>query len=352
MDFTAKPGEGKVLLSVILLLFIAIFFVYGYLKDSMALKDMHGAEWISADNQGRLYFVYEGSVYRLNPSDDSLDKVIVTNVKASSGDVIDIAINSTGDIFLTDPTTREIRIYSPTGTLVRRLPGHFKENAKIAVDDKRIYLADMQGNRVIALNIESGNISWTNKGYLMPDSLDVKNDIIFVSDKDKQLVRLIDAEDGAVVRNVTLNLSGYTYGSTILPLGNDEIILAQTYSRDGLLQKFSLNGKLVQTLRGPAGFSPSDLTITPTGNIVACDDTNYSFYSVNGGLISPLRSNHINELFRSDLKRKASLERSSLSSQLALIFCLIMLIGILVYYKKSSGESSRKDCSSYGKRHR
>jgi len=337
MGLVIKPGDKKLMLNIILIISVTAFFIYSYLKAEMALKDIHGAEWITFDTEGRLYFIYQGNVYRLNLNDDTLIKLIETDIEASSGDIMDIAVNSSGNIFLTDPKSREVHIYSPSGELVRKLQGHFKENAKIAVDDKTIYLADMQGNRVIALNIENGAILWIDMDYLIPDSLDVRDVIVYVSDKDKKLVRLLNKEDGQVIDNIKLGLSGYTYGSTILSLDNNEILLAQTYSRNGLLHKFSHQGKIIQTIRGPDGFSPSDLTMTPKGDIVVTDDSNFSFYYVKGNLASPFQFNQVEKLFENDRKKKLSLQRSSLFSGIVLIFCLIWLIGIFVYYKKSSG---------------
>ena len=46
---------------------------------------------------------------------------------------MDIAVAPSGDIFLTDPITTQINVYSDSGALKYRLKGHFKENAIMSI---------------------------------------------------------------------------------------------------------------------------------------------------------------------------------------------------------------------------
>lgn len=332
-----KQSEKKLLLSIFPLLLIAGYLVYFYFGNAMALKDIHGAEWITSDPQGRLYFVYHGDVYRFDPAGDSLTTLVRTGARTASGDVMDIALGPAGDILLTEPRSQEIRIYTPEGTLSQTLPGSFRENAKIAADDKRIYLADMQGNRVIALDRERGNILWENTGYIIPDAVDLRNNIVYVSDEDKDMVRLLGAEDGHVIKDIHMRLSGYTFGSAVLALNDDALLLAQAYSHNGLLQRYSVTGSLIQTINGPEGFMPADMTVTPSGEVIVTDDTNYTFYRVkNDGLI-PMQSKQLLTLFEGDLAKKIRLKSNTVYSRFLLLGCAAVLIGILVYHRKTAG---------------
>jgi hypothetical protein len=194
----------------------------------------------------------------------------------------------------------------------------------------------MDGNRVLALDISTGNTVWTNKGYLIPDSLDVRNGIVYVADKDRALVRLLDHADGHVIRDIALKLSGYTYGSTILVLGNGDLLLAQTYSNNGLIQKFSQDGSNIQSIEGPEGFSPVDVTLSADGRVIVSDASDYSLYYLWGDLANRIQSSQLDHLFESDRQNKVSLRESASSFRVGLIFCFFCLIGVFVYFRKSS----------------
>ncbi|MBI5634767.1 MAG: hypothetical protein HZA15_14965 [Nitrospirae bacterium] len=343
-----KQSEKKLLLKIVPLLLIAGYLVYFYMGNAMALKDMHGAEWITSDAQGRLCFVYHGDVYRFDPAGDSLTTLIRTGVRTAPGDVMDITLGPAGDILLTEPRSREIRIYTPEGTLSQTLPGSFRENAKIAADDKRIYLADMQGNRVIALDRARGNILWENTGYIIPDAIDLRNNIVYVSDEDKNMVRMLAAEDGHVIKDIQMRLSGYTFGSAVLALSDEALLLAQAYSRDGLLQKYFVTGSLMQTIKGPDGFMPADMTVTPSGEVIVTDDTNYTFYRVQNDGLVPMQSEQLRTLFEGDLAMKSRLKSNTVYSRLLLLGCAAALIGILVYHQKTTKESEGASGPRYG----
>lgn len=348
MGLEIKESEKRLLLKIVPLLLITGYLVYFYFSNAMALKDMHGPEWITSDTQGRLYFVYHGDVHRFDHAGDSLTTLIRTGARTASGDVMDIALSPAGDILLTEPRSREIRIYTPEGRLSQTLPGSFRENAKIVADDKRIYLADMQGNRVIALDRERGNILWENTGYIIPDAVDLRNNIVYVSDEDKDMVRLLGAEDGRVIKDIQMRLAGYTFGSAVLALNDDALLLAQAYSHNGLLQRYSVTGSLMQTINGPEGFMPADMTITPFGEVIVTDDTNYMFYRVKNDGLLPIQSRQLRTLFEADLSMKSGLKSNTVYSRYLLLVCAVVLIGILVYHRKTTIESAGASGPRYG----
>jgi len=209
------PKDKQFLIPFIIVVLIAAYTVSSYIQHKAELREMRGAEWIAYDSEGRLYFTYQENVYRLSSDNTSLENFIETGLKISSRDIMDIAIAPSGDIFLTDPTSSEINVYSSKGVLQYRLKGHFKENARIVVDNERIYIADMQGNRTIAVDVKKGELLWTDGNYHTPDSLFVKNSVVYVSDEDKQEVRMLNAQNGQVINNIHIDFSGFTYGSSI-----------------------------------------------------------------------------------------------------------------------------------------
>ncbi len=331
LELTSK--DKKFLLPFIIIVLIAAYNIGSYIQQRADLREMRGAEWITYDDEGRLYFTYQENVYRLSSDNASLEKLIETGLKISSRDIMDIAVAPSGDIFLTDPTSREVHVYSNKGKLRHRLKGHFKENARLVVDDKRIYIADMQGNRTIALDTEKGELLWTDENYFIPDSLFVRNSVVYVSDKDKQEVRLLGAEDGQVIKTIHLNLSGFYYGSSILILDDGTILLAPAYTRNGSLMKFSDDGNLIKTISGPDGFTPVDMAISPEGSVIITDDGNYSFYRVKDDIVELVKFSSTEQLFWDIQKERASLKKSSLYSISFLIGCVIFLIGLFVAYK-------------------
>lgn len=272
MNKDPKSKDKIFLIPFIIVVLIAAYAISSYIQHEAELRGMRGAEWIAYDSEGRLYFTYYENVYRLSSDNTSLEKIIETGLKISSRDIMDVAIAPSGDIFLTDPTSSQIKVYSSNGVPLYSFQGHFKENAKLAVDDERIYIADMQGNRTLAIDINKGELLWTDSNYYIPDSLFVKNSVVYVSDKDRKEVRMLNAQNGEVINNIHIELSGFTYGSTILVLDDDTILLAQVYKPNGTLKKFSHDGILIQDISGPDGFTPVDMAISPEGKVLITDD--------------------------------------------------------------------------------
>jgi predicted Zn finger-like uncharacterized protein len=330
-----KTNKDKLFLIPFIIIFlIAALAISSYIQHQAELRGMRGAEWIDYDSEGRLYFTYYENVYRLSSDNASLEKIIDTGLKISSRDIMDIAIAPSGDIFLTDPTSSEIKVYSSNGDPLYHFRGHFKENGKLAVDDERIYIADMQGNRTLAIDIKKGKLLWTDRKYYTPDSLFVKNSVVYVSDKDRNEVRMLDAQNGEVIKNINIKFSGYPYGSTILVLDDDTILLAQAYRPNGNIQRFSQNGTLIQDSSGPDGFTPVDMAISPGGKVLITDDENYSFYSVNNDIVELVKFKGVEQLFGDMQRERTSLKKSAFNFKLILVACVIVLIGLFVIYKR------------------
>lgn len=329
-----KTSKDKLfLIPFIVIVLIAALAISSYIQHQAELRGMRGAEWIDYDSEGRLFFTYSDNVYRLSSDNTSLEKIIETGLKISSRDIMDIAIAPSGDIFLTDPTSSEIKVYSSNGEPLYHFRGHFKENAKLAVDDERVYIADMQGNRTFAIDIKKGKLLWADSHYYTPDSLFVKNSVVYVSDKDRNEVRMLNAQNGEVINNINIKLSGFTYGSTILVLDDNTVLLAQAYKPNGIIQKFSQDGTLIQDISGPDGFTPVDMAISPEGKVLITDDENYSFYSVNNDIAELVKFKGVEQLFGNMQRERTSLKKSVFNFKLILVACVIVLIGLFVIYK-------------------
>ena len=330
-----KTSKDKLFLIPFIIIFlITALAISSYIKQQAELRGMRGAEWIDYDSEGRLYFTYYENVYRLSSDNASLEKIIDTGLKISSRDIMDIAITPSGDIFLTDPTSSEIKVYSSKGEPLYNFRGHFKENGKLAVDDERVYIADMQGNRTFAIDIKKKKLLWTDRKYYTPDSLFVNNSVVYVSDKDRNEVRMLNAQNGEVINNINIKFSGYPYGSTILVSDDDTILLAQAYKPNGIIQKFSQDGTLIQDISGPDGFTPVDMAISPGGKVLITDDENYSFYSVNNDIVELVKFKGIEQLFGDMQRERASLKKSAFNFKLILVACVIVLIGLYIIYKR------------------
>ena len=335
MSMELQSKDKKLLLPFIIVIIIAAYNISSYLQRSAELREMRGPEWIDYDAEGRLYFTHQGNVYRLSSDNASLDTFIETGLEISSGDIMDIAIAPAGNIFLTDPTSGEIHVYSNNGVLQRRLKGHFKENARIVVDKERIYIADMQGNRTIALDINDGKLLWTDRNYLIPDSLYVKNSFVYVSDETRKEVRLLNVKNGHITKMIDINFSGFSYGSSVLALDDGTLLLAPTYTRNGSLIKVSEEGDLIQTISGPEGFTPVDMALGPDGKVMISDDENYSFYYVKNDAVELFNPSSIEELFGHMRDERTSLKRSVLYSKLFLAGCILILLILFVIYRNS-----------------
>ncbi len=333
MEITAK--DRKFFLPCIIVMLIAAYNISNYIQHEAELKEMRGAEWVTYDAEGRLYFTYYENVYRLSSNSSSLEKFIETGLNISSRDIMDIAIAPSGDIFLTDPTSGEIHVYSDNGILQRRLKGYFRENARIVLDNERIYIADMQGNQTLALDINKGRLLWTDRNYLIPDSLFVRNSVVYVSDENKKQVRLLNAEDGQVIKTIHTDFPGFSFGSSILVFDDDTILLAPSYTHNGSLVRISDDGSLIETISGPNGFTPVDMAISPDGNVIITDDENYSFYNVRNNVAELFKPDSITEFFRDMQAERTSLEKSALTSKLFLTGCVIFLLALYVCYRRS-----------------
>jgi outer membrane protein assembly factor BamB len=317
-------------------LLVVVYNVVGYSQHESALGKMRVAEWIDYDSEGNFYCTHHENVYRLSSSNSSLDRFIESGLKISSRDIMDIAIAPSGEVFLTDPTTSKIHIYSKEGILQKSLDGYFKENARIFEDDKRVYIADMQGDRTLALDLKKGRFLWADENYLIPDSLFVGDSIVYVSDENKEEIRLRNAETGEVIRNIQVNFSGFSYGSAILVLDDGNILLSPTYTKNGSLLKISENGDLVTSLSGPDGFMPVDMALHPDGKVIISDDENYSFYILNNNTIEFFKPDSIDELFGPLHNERLSLEKRASTSKKLLMLCVGLLLGLYVIYKRAT----------------
>jgi WD40 repeat protein len=342
MNKEPTPIDKKFLIPFIIVILFAAYNIIRYFQYETELKNMRGAEWIDYDAEGHLYFTHHENVYRLSSNNASLDKFIETGLNISTRDIMDIAIAPSGVIFLTDPTSGEIHIYSNKGVLQQRLKGHFKENARIVVDNKKIYLADMQGNRIIALDIKNGELLWTDEDYFIPDSLFVKKSIVYVSDETIREIRLLNAENGRLIKTIRINFSGFSYGSSILVLDDGTILLAPSYTRNGSLMKVSGNGEPIKTISGPDGFMPVDMALSPEGYVMITDDENYSFYNVKDDVVELLESSSIEELFGDMKTKRTALKGRALNSRLLLIGCIMILLVLYVKYRRPRQKDAQK----------
>lgn len=329
------PKDLRFLILIIIVLMVAAYFVSSNVRHESQIKKLRGAEWIDYDQEGRLYFTYKEDVYRLNPDNAFPEKIIDTDLKISSSDIMDIAIAPSGRIFLTDPKAGEVRAYSNDGALQYRLKGQFKENARIAADDERLYIADMQGNRVMALDSKDGNILWTNRGYMIPDSIFIRNRVVYVSDETKNLVRKLNAKKGEVLKDLRLDFSGYTYGSSMLVLNDGSILLAPSYTRNGSLKKFSEDGEFIREIEGPEGFMPVDMAVNRDGTVMITDDEDYSFYLFGNDVIELVRSKNTDALFSVEKNKRISLMKIAFYDKLIAMACVIVLLGLYIAYRRS-----------------
>jgi len=311
-----------------------------YLSFENQKRNLLGCRRASFDHRGRLLLTYNGDVYRINLNTGNLELLIETEIKTEFSEIMDIAVSPRGKIYLSDPHSHKILTYSARGEFVRSYPGLFQDNGKIVADDKRVYVADMQGNRVIALDATAGELLWESSGYLTPDDLFLHDLTVYISDVDDSNVRLlfpemvtrVDTSAGVVTyeEEVTIKKGSFDascnydvlitkldaitgthedafpvksdifdsfHGNTILVTNEGNILLSPMYHDEKPLLLYSSKGEFLNAYEGPDGYIPGDIAISTKNEIILVDEHNFALYSIENDQLKVLDFPELDKLY-------------------------------------------------------
>lgn len=314
-------------------------------------SDLLGARWLAFEPTGRLLFTYRGNVYRLDLETEQVDLLIETGLVNAYTEIMDIAVSPGGEIYLSDPHAHTIRVYAADGKPRRDYPGQFVDNGKLAVDNQRVYIADMQWGqelrldraddspplrmgRVIALDAQTGARVWENRNWLIPESLDVRGAVVYVADLDDRGVRQLEAGTGRDLGEIRIaaGLLDYLYGSTVLVTKENALVLSPTYQAGQPLRLYSRAGELLATSAIPDQTTPLDLAISPHGRIVLSDDEHFTLLTLRDDRFTPLTVPALDQLYGSAPKRRAWADRWSGWSFRAVIFGVVATLLLFIGY--------------------
>lgn len=218
-----------------------------------------------------------------------LKKIIPAPAAAKTPVLTQIAVDSTGRIWVADPANDQIHQYSPESEFVQSIghrgagPGQFMTPHGVAVSSGgRLYAADSGNARIEIFSLDGKYVdSFGQKGsepgqFRTPWLVAVSRDgVVLVSDKESSRVQLFSA-DGVFLH--AIDTGAAIDGLAVDPAGH-------IYTAHGKLKEIeqrSAAGQLLRTATGVEpgmkGFSqPQNLAVSPTGLLYVADPDNHHF---------------------------------------------------------------------------
>lgn len=328
------------------LLLVLMAFAAAYVGHSITASDTQGIRWITVDREGRLLFTMDEEVYRGRP-EGPFTRLIETGLPGHGSVVTDVAVAPDGRIFLSDSLQRKVRVFTDTGAPVGVLSEPFCENAKLAADTNHLYVADMQGNRVVALDSRTGAVIWERQGYQIPDDISCAGNVVVVSDLDRKIVEIIDADTGGLIATLAIkDESPFLAGSTVLALpGKNEILLTGNW----YLMRYSFAGELRERIPAPRDSWLIDMAVAPDGGIFIPDPEGCRLWVVKNKAFIEVKNQELDRLLAAKRQARAELSEQAewfLAGILVLLGGVVFLLVMFARARAAAGLTAKKPAAS------
>lgn len=292
----AVGPEGSVVVTEAIWDRIKVLDPTGKVQKAVRMEDL-GA--VAVDAQGQIYIgsLPDAAAGEVKVYDRNL--TYLRSLGAGAGEFekpTDIAIGADGRIYIADSSANKIKIYNPDGTLAFAFgvkgtgDGYFNEPVTVAVDGSTgdIYVADRQltqdtyggtgmvGGARIQVYTQAGAFqrgfgSYTLGDLISPTDMELKNNILYVTDSYQNIVQTYNAQTGQalgilpasnslrVPTSVALSPDGLMY---IVSSKADQILV---YGIDAYVQ-FDVSPKSLSFIAQEGGQAPAGQSVTITNN--------------------------------------------------------------------------------------
>lgn len=201
-----------------------------------------------------------------------------------------LAIDSEGNVYVTDLGNKRIQKFSSTGEFQStwgksgKLQGEFHYPSGIAVDDKYVFVADRDLHRIQKFDHDGNFVSeWGSRGikegqFQFPNGIVISNNFVYVVDTGNHRVQKFTT-DGEFVS--LFGSSGMGKGQFLTAIGIAADSAGNLYVTDkgnGKIEKFDPDGNHIQSLRYYGSnyvFSPEGIAVDSNGQILVINSANH-----------------------------------------------------------------------------
>ena len=204
-----------------------------------------------------------------------------------------LAVSSADEVFVADTINDRVQVFRLDGSFVRSwgsqgaAPGQFEYPRGVAVHGDLVLVSDFNNHRIQCFGLDGTSVRmWGSQGaapgqFNRPQGMAVSSaGEVFVCDWGNHRVQVF-AFDGTFRRS--WGSQGDALGFFQRPRGIAVSSAGEVLVSDATrVQVFAADGTFVRCLHLPAGaegaFQPTDVALTPSGDVIVCDIRNHAIF--------------------------------------------------------------------------